>query len=101
MYVNRVAQLHLQGITEQICSTDKGNFMYFACSQTLCMNCGGNDPVTFEWTLVSDSGATPLDERNVTSYGIVDSYDGSLELDVSVFTSIVDVEVFTLFFRGA
>ena len=75
--------------------------MYFACSQTLCMNCGGNDPVTFEWTLVSDSGATPLDERNVTSYGIVDSYDGSLELDVSVFTSIVDVEVFTLFFRGA
>ena len=64
-----------------------------------CGNCDGNDIVTFNWTLVSNSGDTTMDLVDPNSYMTIAS-DGSLVVDTRGLWPILTVEAYAFVFRG-
>ena len=56
--------------------------------------------MTFEWKLISLNGSSPMDDINITTYTTMDPTDGSLSVDVNAFRAVLEVEAFSLVFRG-
>ena len=64
-----------------------------------CENCGGNDPVTYNWTLLTYSNDDSMDNVDPDSY-IGTDVDGSLIADTRGFWAVDTAEAYAFVFRG-
>ena len=65
-----------------------------------CVNCGGDDEVTYDWSLDSLTDETYMAGIDMDSYTSMDPLDGSLTVDSMGFIHVVTDESFAFVLRS-
>ena len=68
--------------------------------QTSCLNCGGSDNVTYDWTFEPANANNLVQTIDWEAYSVVDQSDGSISIDVMAFRHVTLVEDYAFVLAG-
>ena len=69
--------------------------------QTWCANCGGNDPVSYDWTFEPGRASNFLDENfDYDTYAVIDPVDYSIVVDSMAFVDVTEEEPYAFVLTG-
>ena len=65
-----------------------------------CLNCGGDDNVTYEWTLEPNSNNTTMDQFDWDTFSAIDADNASLTINPFGFLHITEAEPYAFVLTG-
>lgn len=73
---------------------------FFLKLQTSCLNCDGDDPVTYAWTFEPASAANTLESFDWQRFSSIDNLNNSLSIDAMAFLPVADEERYAFVLTG-